>query len=338
MNKFVKYGFLTLLALFFFTVGFYLWASSPNLSPDAYSEIYGPPQRKVPTSSKDFTILTYNIGYLSGMTNNRPIEKPRTLFEGNLKIVLENLKKIDADFLAFQEIDYDADRSYNTNQHKRIEEMGYDFSARTINWDKRYVPFPYYPFSMHFGKIISGQSVLSKFPIVDQERIELVRNSSNPFYYDSFYLDRLAQVVKIRVAGHDLVLINVHLEAFDQDTRIKQFEKLRSIYAKYCDLVPTIMLGDFNSDIRYDNAGIQILIEMVRTGNAAFDPGNIENTFDSRKPFERLDYIFYNTEFIEEIDAEVPEGFQEASDHLPVLLKFKFKNYIYGTTNQPPNP
>lgn len=338
MNKFAKYGFLTLITLFFFTVGFYLWASSPNLSPDDYSVVYGPGDSKVEAPSERFSILTYNIGYLSGMTNNRPVEKPATLFEGNLQTVLENLRRIDADFLAFQEIDYDSKRSYNTDQHKKIEELGYEYSAKAVNWDKRYVPFPYYPFSMHFGKVVSGQSVLSKFPIVEQERIELERNQSNPFYYDSFYLDRLAQVVKIRVAGHNLVLINVHLEAFDQETRIRQFEKLRTIYAKYCNEVPTIMLGDFNSDIRYDNAGIRMLTEMVRTGNAVFDLNDIQNTFDSREPTERLDYIFYNTEFIEEIHAELPQGFDEASDHLPVLLTFKFNNnYNYGTTNQQPD-
>jgi len=271
------------------------------------------------------------------MTNNLPIEKPKALFEGNLKLVLENLKRIDADFLAMQEIDYDSHRSYNVDQHEKIGEMGYPYSAKSVNWDKRYVPFPYYPFSMHFGKVISGQSVLSKYPIVEQERIELIRNQSNPFYYDSFYLDRLAQVVKIRVAGHNLVLINVHLEAFDQETRIKQFEKLRTIYGSYCNEVPTIMLGDFNSDIRYKNAGISFLTEMIKTGNAAFDLSNIQNTFDSREPTERLDYIFYNTEYIKEISAEVVKEFKEASDHLPVLLTFEFNNHKYGTSARQPD-
>ena len=337
MKRFAKISFLGLLALFFVTVGFYLWASSPNLSPNDYAVISGPSESTVSPISNEFSVLTYNIGYLSGMTNNRPVEKPGSLFEGNLNIVLENLRRIDADFLAFQEIDYDSDRSYNTDQERRIAELGYAFSARSVNWDKRYVPFPYYPFSMHFGKIVSGQSVLSKFPITEQERIEMDRNESNPFYYDSFYLDRLAQVVKIRVAGHDLVLINAHLEAFDQPTRIRQFEELRSIYSKYCNEVPTILLGDFNSDIRYDDAGIRMLMKMAGTGNAAFDPDDIENTFDSRTPTERLDYIFYNTEFIEEVHAEVPQGFKEASDHLPVLLTFKLNSNNYGTTLQQPD-
>lgn len=337
MKKFAKIAFAAFLALFFLIIGFYLWASSPNLSPEEYATVYGVPDGNPSSPDQKFTILTYNIGYLSGMTNNLPMEKPRSLFEDNLSLALENFKRIDADFLALQEIDYDSDRSYNVDQHEEIAGLGYPYSAKSINWDKRYVPFPYYPFSMHFGKIISGQSVISKYPIIEQQRIELERNQGNPFYYDSFYLDRLAQVTKVRVSGHNLVIINVHLEAFDQETRVRQLEKLRTLYGKYCNEMPTIMLGDFNSDIRYENEGISLLTEMIHTGNAVFDPGHIENTFDSREPTERLDYIFYNTEYIREVSARVATEFKEASDHLPVLLTFEFNNQKYGTTNEQPD-
>ncbi len=337
MKKILQYGFLVLMSFFVLTIGFYLWASSPNLSPSEYAEIFESPKVKEARNGDEFRILTYNIGYLSGMTNNLPVEKPQSLFSGNMDLVLANLKRIDADLLAFQEIDYDSDRSYNVDQHEVIAQLGYRYSAKTINWDKRYVPFPYFPFSMHFGKIISGQSVLSKYPIIEQERIELERNQDNPFYYDSFYLDRLAQVVKVRISGHNLVLIHVHLEAFDQQTRINQIEKLRTIYAKYCTQGPTIMLGDFNSDPRYENAGIALLEELIRTESAAFDRSRLINTYDSRNPSERLDYIFYNTDFISEVNAEVIEEFGEASDHLPVLLTFKFNSQKYGTASRQPD-
>lgn len=335
--KILKYAFLFLMSFLVLTIGFYLWASSPNLSPSDYAVISESSSGKDHRNGDEFRILTYNIGYLSGMTNNLPIEKPESLFETNMNRVLDNLKRIDADLLAFQEIDYDSDRSYNIDQHEVIRQLGYRYSAKTVNWDKRYVPFPYYPFSMHFGKVISGQSVLSKYPILEQERIELERNQDNPFYYDSFYLDRLAQVVKVRVDGHNLVLIHVHLEAFDQETRIHQIEKLRSIYAKFCNEGPTILLGDFNSDPRYENAGIGILKEMIKTESAAFDSDDIRNTYNSREPTERLDYIFYNTDFIKEVHAEVVDDFDEASDHLPVLLTFKFNSQKYGTASRHPD-
>ncbi|WKK65302.1 endonuclease/exonuclease/phosphatase family protein [Lutimonas zeaxanthinifaciens] len=290
------------------------------------------------TNDTIHSIITYNIGYLSGMTNNLPIEKPYSLFDQNLNKVIYELKKSEADIVCFQEIDFDSKRSFHIDQQRELAKLGYPFFGKNINWDKKYVPFPYYPFSMHFGKILSGQSVLSKFPIIEQERIELKRNPNNPFYYDSFYLDRLAQVTKVKIEGRTVVLINVHLEAFDPSTRKEQFRQIKNLYLRYAAKLPTILLGDFNSDINYEDAGINILLEMPRMGCASFDPENFENTYNSESPSERLDYIFYNEEFITEVEAKVLAEFETASDHLPLLMKFKFKNQLYASIRQQPNP
>ena len=64
---------------------------------------------------------------------------------------------------------------------------------------------------------------------------------------------------------------------------------------------------------------------MKSIGNAAFDTTNIANTFDTKKPFERIDYIFYTKNSIEYIDGRVLNEFGEASDHLPVEMQFKLK-------------
>ena len=80
MKKILQYGFLVLMSFFVLTIGFYLWASSPNLSPSEYAEIFESPKVKEALNGDEFRILTYNIGYLSGMTNNLPVEKPQSLF------------------------------------------------------------------------------------------------------------------------------------------------------------------------------------------------------------------------------------------------------------------
>ena len=74
------------------------------------------------------------------------------------------------------------------------------------------------------------------------------------------------------------------------------------------------------------------------TGCAAFDPNTPQNTFSSASPTERLDYIFYNKKFINEIDAEILTQFDLASDHLPLLMKFKLKDQLYATSRQQPTP
>ncbi|UCE94602.1 MAG: endonuclease/exonuclease/phosphatase family protein, partial [Flavobacteriaceae bacterium] len=262
MKSTLKTLFIILVSFFSLLVGFYLWASSPNLSSLNYSETGTYDYTGTQPNDSIHSIITYNIGYLSGMTNNLPVEKPKSLFDQNLNKVIYELKKTDADIVCLQEIDFDSKRSFHVDQQQELAKLGYGYFGKNINWDKKYVPFPYYPFSMHFGKILSGQSVLSKYPILEQERIELKRNPNNPFYYDSFYLDRLAQLTKVNIKGRTVVLINVHLEAFDPSTRKAQFQHVKNLYIKYANQFPTLLLGDFNSDVKYEDAGINILLKM----------------------------------------------------------------------------
>jgi len=325
MNKLFKILFLLLLSILFVFVGFYFWASSPNFGSNEYSKTYTNKYASKINNDSIFSIITYNIGYLSGMTNNLAVEKPKSLFNNNLQTSLTQFKKINADIIAFQEIDFDSKRSYYINQQNEIAKLGYNFVGETINWDKKYLPFPYFPISMHFGKILSGQSILSKYRIIKQERFPLERNKTNAFYYDAFYIDRLAQIVKINIQSETLVLINVHLEAFHQETRLKQTKKIIELYNRYRNEFPTILLGDFNSDINYNDASINLLLKLSKTGNAVFNKNDIQNTFNSKKPTDRLDYIFYNTNFIQFVDGRVLTEFKQASDHLPLLMNFKIK-------------
>ncbi len=325
MNKLFKILFLLLLSILFVFVGFYFWASSPNFGAKEYSKTYINKYASKINNDSIFSIITYNIGYLSGMTNNLAVEKPKSLFYNNLQTSLTQFKKINADIIAFQEIDFNSKRSYYINQQNEIAKLGYNFVGKTINWDKKYLPFPYFPISMQFGKILSGQSILSKYKIISQERFTLERNKTNSFYYDAFYIDRLAQIVKINIQSETLVLINVHLEAFHQETRLKQTKKIIELYNRYRNEFPTILLGDFNSDINYNDASINLLLKLSKTGNAVFNKNDIQNTFNSKKPTDRLDYIFYNTDFIQFIDGRVLTEFKQASDHLPLLMNFKIK-------------
>ena len=280
---------------------------------------------EVPVNDSVFSILTYNIGYLSGMTNNLPIAKPKELFDDNMAKVLSETKKVNPDIIAFQEIDYNASRSYHINQQEEIAKLGYGYRAQTINWDERYLPFPYWPIAMNFGKVVSGQSIISKYPLKEQQRIVLSRVADEPYYRDVFYLERLAQVVKVVLNGKEVILINTHLEAFDKGTREKQFEEVLKIFDTYKDTYPTILLGDFNSSATDETAIVQKVFAMNTIGNAAFDLLSLENTFNSKEPYERIDYIFYTKNSIEYISGKVLTEFGQSSDHLPVLMEFRLK-------------
>jgi endonuclease/exonuclease/phosphatase family metal-dependent hydrolase len=324
MNRFFKIIFgITLTLLIGFT-GFFFWASSSAHPVEEYNKII---QTNIDNSVKNdsiFSLLTYNIGYLSGMTNNLPIAKPKSLFDDNLAKVKAILKPLNIDILAFQEIDYASARSFDINQQFEIAELGYPFVAQAVNWDKHYLPFPYYPISMQFGHVYSGQSVLSHFPVKSQKRFVLDAVDNAPFYWTSFYLDRLAQVVEIQIKNKTVIVINVHLEAFDKPTRTKQSKVVLALYNSYKDGYPTFLVGDFNSDIKFPDASISPIINSPDIGIAAFDIP-YPNTFNSIKPTKRIDYIFYNKNFIEEIGSRVLTEMGDASDHLPLMIHFKLK-------------
>ncbi|MCP5109020.1 MAG: endonuclease/exonuclease/phosphatase, partial [bacterium] len=189
-----------------------------------------------PADRQTFTVMTYNIGYLSGMTNNRPIKTRKKLFEKNMATFLQLLEKNQPEFIAFQEIDFQSNRSYYVDQFQTIlKKGGYKYGAKAVNWDKRYVPFPFGPPSVHFGKTVAGQAVLSRWPILEAKRILLQQPGNNPFFYNTFYLDRLVQMVKIKAAGTEFIILNVHLEAFHQKTREKQAQRVIDIYRSVKD-------------------------------------------------------------------------------------------------------
>ena len=325
MKKLVKFITTLLLVLLAFITIFFFWASEPQLSEKEYSKLIINSNAKNTEVDSIYSIVTYNVGYLSGMTNNKAINKPKSLYDTNLKKVKRLFDSLKADIIAFQEIDYQSTRSFKVNQQDELSKLGYNYIAQAINWDERYVPFPYWPPSVHFGEMLSGQSILSKYPLMDHERMVLERVADAPFYRDALYLERLAQVVTTSIQGEKIVLINVHLEAFDKPTRINQFQVVYELFKKYAQDYPTILLGDFNSLARDDDAIIQKLLNDPNVGNAAFDEESIANTYSTKDPFKRIDYIFYNKNSIDYIDGKVLTEFGQASDHLPVYMEFTLK-------------
>lgn len=324
MLRFLKILVSFVISLFLGLIGFYYWGSATVYPLSDNNLIFKSDTNNFVLNDSVFSIATYNIGYLSGMTNNLPVAKPKALFDKNLSKVKTILADLNIDILAFQEIDYASARSFDVKQHLEIAKIGYQFIGQTVNWDKRYLPFPYWPISMQFGHVYSGQSILSHYPILSQQRIVLDAVADAPFYRTAFYIDRLAQVDKIDLNGKVIVVINVHLEAFDKPTRMKQTLSVLDLFNTYKDAFPTLLVGDFNSDIKFDDASIAPIINSQNIGIAAFN-SPYPNTYSSVNPVKRIDYIFYNKNFIKEISSRVLTEIGDASDHLPLVMTFKLK-------------
>lgn len=332
MKKILKF-FLVLIMLFLVAlVWFYLWAKQPVLSEEQYAELSEQTENiKQPKSDSTFTVITYNIGYLSGMANNSAVETDVKFYVENMHKVLIAFNEIKADVIALQEIDFASNRSYDVNQlHQLAKNLGFQYKAKAVNWDKQYVPFPYFPPSVNFGKMESGQGYLSKFPLKKHQRIVLERVPTNPFYYDAFYIDRLAQIVETEIKGNPIALINVHLEAYDKTTRGKQTDYVKSLYEEYAAKMPTILLGDFNSKWTDENSPTVKNLASVENLVPACPPNElgIESsfTYSSGNPNQQIDYIFYDSTKLEVLDWRVIKTTGEASDHLPVMAEFGFRD------------
>ena len=331
--KYLKWIGIAVFILSVLFAGCLFWASSSSLAEKDLSFIKQFNVGKRTVSPDTISVMTYNIGYLSGMSNNLPVREDRRFFQSRLHRAVKLFNDVKPGIICFQEIDFHSNRSHFVNQLDSLAVGGgFAFAAGAVNWDKNYVPFPHWPPSTHFGKVVSGQAVLSRYPIVRQSRVVLDRPKRNPFYYDAFYLDRLAQVAEIEIGERTLILINVHLEAYDRDTREKQADEAAKIYLQYIDTFPVLLAGDFNSDPSVEpmqnDKTIAIILRdpRIRMAFSTSQATERKNTFSSEKPDMKIDYIFYNSNKIELLDRFVVESAGDISDHLPVAMTFKFKD------------
>ncbi|MEQ8470430.1 MAG: endonuclease/exonuclease/phosphatase family protein [Marinoscillum sp.] len=311
---------------------FYLWGSGGAMSAKDHFAKVTFHNNYEQESLDTFTVVTFNIGYLSGMTNNLPVTRSEGLFGDNLKKSLSLFKQLDADLIGFQEIDFGSSRSKGYNQLDSLAKgLNYPVAYRSVNWDKHYVPFPYWPISSHFGRILSGQAILSKYKLEPVETITLEKPVNASFMYNSFYLDRLVQVAKVKLGNHEVVVMNLHLEAFDEETRVLQAQKVKSLFEQYAEEGPVLIIGDFNSEnpIQSPNDAMRIIMESKHMANAMdfidYQDNKLAfNTFPSNQPAKMIDYILYNSNYIRRISSRVVRESGEISDHLPVIMKFTF--------------
>ncbi|MDA3905369.1 MAG: endonuclease/exonuclease/phosphatase family protein [Bacteroidales bacterium] len=325
---------LVILLLVLSFVAFYFWGSSNNWNAKKYNQ-FQQFTDKPALVSDTLSVMTYNVGWLSGMTNNLPVDRDEALYVQNLRDARSLLNEYHPDIIGFQEIDVFAKRSFYYNQPDSLGiNLEYLNGSLAVNWDKKYVPFPYWPFQYHFGKLISAQYVMSNLEILENDYVVLPKPVNAPFYYNAFYLDRLIQKTWVKTSKGELLVMNVHLEAFDQETRIMHVDAVIEEYLKYTDELPVLLIGDFNSRAMGPegslNESARKMFEVSGVGVAiadsmfAIDP--IRNyTFSSGDPVEKIDYIFYNTKYIKKLDAKVVQEAGEASDHFPVWMQFVLK-------------
>ncbi|MGK0307408.1 MAG: mRNA deadenylase 3'-5' endonuclease subunit Ccr4, partial [Urechidicola sp.] len=122
-----RFSLIVISLLMIFSFLFFFWASSSTLNKEEYSKIIEVDMPISISNDSVYSIVTYNIGYLSGMTNNRVVEKQKLLFDTNLELVKKGFRTLNPDIIGFQEIDYNSSRSFGVNQQDEIASLGYAY-------------------------------------------------------------------------------------------------------------------------------------------------------------------------------------------------------------------
>ena len=287
-------------------------------------------------------VVTWNIHFGSGP--REPRARPsRKAVHGFLDGICEVLEHVRPGIVFVQECDFRSARSRNVDQMRYLaRKLGYRYMAPTVTWEKRYVPYPLWPPRAHYGRVLSGQVILSRYPLDAMGRLLFPKPRGNPWWYNFFYLDRCVTKVRARVGESDLTLFNVHLEAFDREARMEQARLLVGFFRRERGGA-NVMAGDFNAlpggaarkkdfpdEPDHDMSGdatIEImggtgLKEVVGSEAYARNEGKYF-TFPSSAPNRRLDYLFIGPA-CRVIEARVLTEAAGLSDHLPVMTALQW--------------
>jgi len=329
MIKNIKFVIVILIFVILVLIAFFFFAKSRNVDPSQYHLVKK--YRSIdPIPSDTFSLMTYNIGYLSGMANNQSKERIDSLFIKNLTNAYVFIEKYKPDIIGFQEIDFASSRSLGINQLDSIAiNTSYKSGFQSINWDKKYIPFPYWPPQHHFGKIVSGQAILSNFEIAKIDVITLEKPLNSPYYYNALYIDRLIQIASVNINNQAVTLMNLHLEAFHEETRLRHAIVVKDIFEQYAKMGPVLLFGDFNSQPIVDSlntSAIEIILQSEGIQSVVIDKDYSENprtffTYSSANPERMIDHIFYTEDDFEVIESKVLFDAEEISDHLPLYTK-----------------
>lgn len=218
--------------------------------------------------NNEYKISTYNIGFGAYtpefdffMDSGEMLDGKKVQGKGsrakNKQTVLDNtngaiqeIQRLDTDFAFFQEVDTKSDRSHFVNQYKMLQNSFTEYSSSFAS--NFHSGFLFYPLTNPHGSVNSGIATFSKYKVD-----ESVRRSfpiDNGFFSKFFDLDRCFQINRLSISETDkeLVLINLHLSAYDEGGKIRalQLSMLKEILLEEYEKGNYVIAGgDWNHDI-----------------------------------------------------------------------------------------
>lgn len=303
--------------------------------------------------NEDMKALSWNIGYgaldenqdffMDGGKNIKGTSK--AVVKTNVNAMADKISEIEPDLFLIQEIDISSKRSYNVNElsmfRKTYSEDEYENSF-AHNYKAGYVPVPV-PIFKSLGKVESGIATFSKYNVTEAKRLQL----PNPFSWpvNMVNLKRCLLVNRLPINGSDkeLVLINLHLEAYsEEEGKIKQLQQLMGLMQEEFNKGNYVIAGgDFNQT--YSNVDISKypkrndwvcpVIDVTQYPDFTFRMDDLVPTCRSlNKPYYNTDkethqyymidgFVVSNNITINSLET-LNLDFKN-TDHNPVLMSFK---------------
>lgn len=246
---------LTLLAAVLILGGFLVYITLTDYKPQEITTltVNNNPQQ-VMKQGESFSVTTFNIGYagldkgqdffMDGGTKSRSSSREQTKI--NLEAVASLMTVTDSDLFMLQEVDIDSSRSNGIDEVSYLSNKFADYSnVFATNYKVPWVPLPVLD---PMGSVNSGLLTLSRFNSTSNIRYDLPGKETWP--RQQFDLDRAFVESRFPVDnGKELILVNLHLSAFDQGGTIRkqQLEYLSAYIKKENDKGNYLILGEIGT-------------------------------------------------------------------------------------------
>ncbi len=296
---------------------------------------------------EDLNVLSWNIGYAGlgkdsdfFMDGGKDVKSAdRETFNSYLNGIKSFIHEQDTDLVMLQEVDVNSSRTYSTNEAEILAHGNY---VHALNYSCPFVPYPMPP----IGKVNSGLLTTSDYEIAKADRIALPCPFSWPMSTANLKRCLLVSYLPIEGSDKQLVLVNLHLEAYDDgEGKIAQTKMLREfVEEEYAKGNYVIAGGDFNQTFPGTLDTFPIVQDdywVPGVLDSSFLPEGWEFTYDNSAPTCRLlnqpydrsnsatqHYVIdgfilspnVQLNSVKNIDLEF-----ENSDHNPVMLNISLK-------------
>ena len=357
VKKVFKIVLIVLGAVLLLAAGLILWLSVCEFKPADVTDVKVESNSQVgefsPFLDQELTVISWNIGYAGlGKDSDFFMDGGENVSSADQDTVTASLLGIykqlytgnnQAGIYMLQEVDKNSARTYGMDES---DCLGIYNSTYALNYSCPFVPYPLPP----IGRVNSGLLTTTMYDIDSSERISLPCPFDWPVSTANLKRCLLVSYLPIEGSSSKLVIVNLHLEAYDDgEGKIAQTKQLREfIQSEYEKGNYVIAGGDFNQVFpggieKYPNEHPElwepgIITEDImpegwslaydletpscRLLNQPYDPADTENT-----QYYVIDGFIISPN-VELISVETLNAGFEFSDHNPVQLKVRLISAI----------